>query len=213
MGALADVIYRQTERLVKQRDSSGGNKMKQSERDVQNAIVEALLLDNWMIIRCNQGGRDNRCLSCFGDGCNLCNGTGKGRYTRFAWWQVLGLDAQDSGISDVIADKQVDEVLYYQDGITGEFIPYDKEVCIHLAVEVKAPRKKTCPKCNGHGWYAQNTYTCELCGGSGKVSNKNDRVTAKQQAFLDAVEQHGGISIVADCLEDIAPYFERVDVQ
>ena len=124
--------------------------MKQTEADVQRAIIEALLYDGWMILRVNQGARND------------------GQYVRFAWWQCLGTDQQDSGISDVIALKNVE----YGGG-------YFKRL---LAVEVKAPGKK-----------------------------KN--VTAKQQAFLDAVEEHGGISIVADCLEDIEPYLERTEVQ
>ena len=135
-----------------------------SEKQVQAAIVEALLWDGWLILRINQGGRHEQY--------NDLGGIQRKRYIRFAFWQILGMDAQDSGFSDVIAMKVVraeDEII----SVTGPMI---------LAVECKAPGKK-----------------------------KN--VTAKQQAFLDAITEHGGIAIVADCLKDIEPYLDRVEAQ
>ncbi len=128
-----------------------------NEKDVQKAIVEALIWDVWMILRINQGGRHD------GD-----------RYIRFATWQALGIDQQDSGISDVIAMKDID---YTYTGDTGEH-----RVRTVLAIEVKAPGKK-------------------------------GNVTDKQRAFLDSFEEHGGIAIVADSLEDIEPYLDRVEAQ
>ena len=131
-----------------------------SERDVQRAIVEALVWDGWLIIRVNQGGRHE---------------DETGRYVRFAFWQELGMNQQDSGISDVIAVKYITDGLQY-------LIGKENPKCVLLAIECKAPGKK-----------------------------KN--VTVKQQAFLDAVTEHGGIAIVADCLEDVTPYLERAKVQ
>ena len=168
-----------------------------SEKDVQNAIVEALVLDGWLVIRPNGGGM------------SVKNRDGSNRYVRFSYWQHLGIDQQDSGISDVIADKQVDEVLYIQDGITGEFVPYDKKVCIHLAIKCKAPGKKArCPICLGYGTYFE--VVCHKCHGE-KVISKKKKPTAKQQAFLDAVTEHGGIAIIADDLSDVLPYLDRVE--
>ena len=46
-----------------------------------------------------------------------------------------------------------------------------------------------------------------------KAPGRKSKVTANQQAFLDAVQEHGGISIVADCLEDVQPYLDRAEVQ
>ena len=54
-----------------------------------------------------------------------------------------------------------------------------------LAIEVKAPGRK----------------------------NKAGAVTAPQMSFLQAVNDHGGIAIVADCLEDVAPYLDKVEIQ
>ena len=135
-----------------------------NEKQVQAAIVEALIWDGWMILRINQGAVK------YQDGIDGETGTIKERYVRFATWQALGIDRQDSGISDVIAIK-ARPVLVLSDGT--EFAP------ILLAIEVKAPGKK-------------------------------GNVTAKQQAFLDAIEEHGGISIIADDLSDVLPYLDRV---
>ncbi len=123
-----------------------------SEANIQRAIVEALIWDGWLILRINQGARSE-----------------DGRYVRFAMWQALGIDQQDSGISDIIAIK---------DRRTAWFNPRRTM----LAIEVKAPGKKA-------------------------------NVTDNQQAFLDAITEHGGISIVADSLEDIQPYLDRAKVQ
>jgi hypothetical protein len=163
-----------------------------TEKDVQRAIVEALVWDGWLVMEINQGAMTSR-------------PTGEKAYIRFAVWQALGIDQQDSGISDVIADKQVDEVLYYQDGITGEFIPFDKEVCIHLAVECKATGKGDKLK------YALR--------GIGREENvlfqKLDKREKNQARFLWSVQDHGGTAIVADDLDDLvqAGVLERIELQ
>ncbi len=130
-----------------------------SEKDIQRVIVEALVWDGWLILRINQGGRHVPV--------DVLGGTGP-RYVRFAYWQALGIDQQDSGISDVIAIK----IRHDLGGLAA----------VILAIEVKAPGKKA-------------------------------NVTDKQQAFLDAIEEHGGIAIVADSLEDIEPYLDRAEAQ
>ena len=135
-----------------------------SEKDVQRAIVEALVWDGWLILRINQGGMERRTRVNSETGYEL-----PPRYIRFAYWQALGIDQQASGISDVIAVKGI-----VYDGV------YDGPIL--LAIEVKAPGKK-------------------------------GNVTANQQAFLDAIENHGGIAIVADSLEDIEPYLDRAKAQ
>ncbi len=146
-----------------------------SEADIQKAIVEALIWDGWMILRINQGGRHNLYPNT-PDGYVGINK--KNRYIRFAYWQTLGIDQQDSGISDVIAMKET---------LFGKRDNEDDSVeTIYLfqllAIEVKAPGKKS-------------------------------NVTDKQRAFLYAIEEHGGIAIVADSLEDIEPYLDRVIAQ
>ena len=130
-----------------------------SEKDIQRVIVEALVWDGWLILRINQGGRHVPV--------DVLGGTGP-RYVRFAYWQALGIDQQDSGISDVIAIKDLR-------GLGGL-------AAVILAIECKAPGKKA-------------------------------NVTDKQQAFLDAIENHGGIALVADSLEDIEPYLDRAIAQ
>ncbi len=141
-----------------------------SEKDIQRAIIEALVWDGWMILRINQGGRHD------GD-----------RYIRFATWQALGIDQQDSGISDVIAVKRItigdshNWVFHGTAGSADEWIEVPMRTVL-LAIEVKAPGKKA-------------------------------NVTDKQQAFLDAIEEHGGIAVVADSLEDIEPYLDRAIAQ
>ena len=139
-----------------------------SEKDVQRAIVEALVWDGWLILRINQGGMERRTRVNSETGYEL-----PPRYIRFAYWQALGIDQQASGISDVIAVK-ARPVLVLTDGT--EF------ALMLLAIECKAPGKKA-------------------------------KVTDKQQAFLDAIEEHGGIAVVADSLEDIEPYLDRAKAQ
>ncbi len=152
-----------------------------SEANIQKAIVEALIWDGWMILRINQGGRRDDWYD---------NITGKEihiklpgilptktRYVRFAYWQALGIDQQDSGISDVIAIKSRRTQTYNHQGR-----PIMIDISVNIAIEVKAPGKKA-------------------------------NVTDKQQAFLDAIEEHGGIAIVADSLEDIEPYLDRAIAQ
>ncbi len=140
------------------------------EADVQKAIIEALVWDGWMILRINQGGMERRTLVNSETGYELPK-----RYIRFAYWQALGIDRQDSGIADVLVLKTVPE--WYQDE-DGNPVPQ----FILLAIECKAPGKK-------------------------------GNVTDKQQAFLDAITEHGGIAIVADSLEDIQPYLDRAIAQ
>ncbi len=52
-----------------------------------------------------------------------------------------------------------------------------------------------------------------LLGVECKAPGRKSKVTHAQSQFLAAVEQAGGIPIVADCLEDVAPYLNRVEVQ
>ena len=138
-----------------------------TEADVQRAIVEALIWDGWLILRVNQGGwkkeREVYCPRCKA----IVTEGGKG-YVRFAYWQALGTDQQDSGISDVIAVKA-------WGGMMGG------EVMV-LAIEVKAPGRKA-------------------------------KVTHAQSHFLAAIESHGGIAIIADSLDDVAPYLDKVQVE
>ncbi len=149
-----------------------------SEADIQRAIVEALVWDGWLILRINQGGRYVPV--------DVLGGTGP-RYVRFAYWQALGIDQQDSGISDVIAVKAIaigdshNWVFHGTAGSADEWIEVPMRTVL-LAIEVKAPGKKA-------------------------------NVTDKQQAFLDAIEEHGGIAVVADSLEDLEPYLDRVNVE
>ena len=141
-----------------------------SEKDVQRAIVEALVWDGWLILRINQGGMKRRTRFNSETGYEL-----PPRYVRFAYWQALGIDQQSSGISDVLAMKTTTEWYHDEDGnAVYQFIV--------LAIECKAPGKK-------------------------------GNVTANQQAFLDAIEAHGGIALVADSLEDIEPYLDRAIAQ
>lgn len=129
--------------------------MRQSESDIQTAIIEALVYDGWLVLRINQGG--------------MFVGQREDRYVTFARWQALGQPVTGKGISDILAFK-------------AESCPYDSFPSGVLAIEVKAPGKKF------------NT-------------------SEHQQAFLDAIAEHGGIAIVADCLEDVAPYLDSVEVQ
>ena len=46
-----------------------------------------------------------------------------------------------------------------------------------------------------------------------KAPGKKANVSQAQADFLAAIEEHGGTAIVADCLEDVAPYLDRVEVQ
>ena len=153
-----------------------------SERDVQRAIIEALVWDGWMILRVNQGGayQPKKCTVCNGAGCRSCNWDGVKyvRYTRFAWWQALGIDPQDSGFSDVIAVKWVRDTSD-EDGDGNLYWEHKTEL---LAIEVKAPGRKA-------------------------------KVTHAQSHFLAAIEAHGGIAIIADSLDDVAPYLDKVQVE
>lgn len=150
--------------------------MKQSESDIQNAIIEALVFDGWLVIRINQGGRGGKykCPYCdnYVISCGVCNTpiSQSNRYTRFAFWQALGIESTDKGIADVIAVKSETRPLW---------TPSEFRL---LAIECKATGKK------------------------GNVSKA-------QRRFLDEVEDHGGIAIVADCLEDIQEYLDRAVVQ
>ena len=132
-----------------------------SEADVQRTIIDALLWDGWMFLRINQGG--------------MFIGQRKERYVKFAWWQHLNIDPQDSGIADVIALKLSTKKGNYTTGT----IPMIFRL---LAIEVKAPGRKS-------------------------------KVTHAQARFLAAIKDHGGIAIVADCLEDVEPYLDRVAAQ
>ena len=178
--------------------------MKQTEADVQRAIIEALIYDGYLILRVNQGGRHREAVSCnwcggsglhLGSLCQRCSGgglIGKFGYTRFAWWQALGIDQQDSGISDVIA--------LCPGGVTFskplEIIEHHTPIL--LAIECKASGKGE--KLKTAMMYSQDHDAFE-------VLSKREK---KQARFLWAVEDHGGIAIVADCLEDVGPYLERI---
>ena len=145
-----------------------------TEKDIQRSIIEALVWDGWLILRINQGGRHVPV--------DVLGGTGP-RYVRFAYWQALGIDQQDSGISDVIAMKLklTGERIHHHPATMDEWIGLEMYP-VFLAIECKAPGKKA-------------------------------NVTDKQQAFLDAIEEHGGTAVVADSLEDIEPYLDRAEAQ
>lgn len=59
-----------------------------TETDLQRAIIDTLLWDDWLVLRVNQGAmrRDSDLI-------------------RFAYWQALGSDESHAGISDVMALK------------------------------------------------------------------------------------------------------------
>ena len=60
-----------------------------AESDIQRAIIDALVLDGWLVVRVNSGG------ATFGDG----------RYVRFVRWVALGFEESDAGVADVLAFK------------------------------------------------------------------------------------------------------------
>ena len=127
-----------------------------SEADIQRAIIEALVYDGWLVLRINQGARQEM-----------------GRYVPFSYWSATGYGHHiDKGASDLLAIKARPA--------TGPLCEHDYVAV--LAIEVKAPGKKA-------------------------------NVSHEQTHFLAAVEEHGGIAIVADCLEDVAPFLNRVEVQ
>ncbi len=164
--------------------------LKISEKDVQNAIVEALLFDGWLVIRQNSGGMTAK------------NRDGSKRYIRFSFWQVLGLDPQDSGIGDVIAMKitqWISPILETWGGIQQEV----REVPQLLAVECKAPGKKA----------KLQAVLDEDLGEAGPLFQKLSKREKGQARFLFAVREHGGIAVVADNIIDIEPYLERAKVQ
>ena len=135
-----------------------------SESDIQAAIFEALVFDGWLVLRINQGG--------------MFVGQREDRYVKFAFWQVLGIEPADKGISDILAVKW-----FATHTNLNEFD--HRPIPRFLAIEVKASGRK----------------------------NKAGAVTAPQLSFLQAVNEHGGIGIVADCLEDVAPYLDNMEVQ
>ncbi len=171
-----------------------------SEADIQGAIIEALVWDGWLILRVNQGGMygETTCPACHGVrgmACNQCNGAGiiASRYVRYAWWQVLGMDPQDSGISDVIAlgvIRAEDEII----SVTGPMI---------LAIEVKAPGKKM----------KLHTALIDPLREDGIAFNKLVKREKNQAEFLFDIQDHGGIAIVAGDLSDVAPYLDRIEEQ
>ena len=150
-----------------------------SEADVQRAIIDALVWDGWLIIRVNQGGRHE---------------DETGRYVRFAFWQVLSMNQQDSGISDVIAMKGIE---WYT-----KSDKYLKDVTL-LAVECKAPGKKK----------NLQAVLDEDLGEDGILFQKLSERDKGQAIFLFAIRDHGGIAVVADCLEDVESYLDRVKVE
>ena len=156
--------------------------MKQTEADIQKAIIEALLWDGWMIIRVNQGGRHVPV--------DVLVGTGP-RYVRFAYWQTLGIDQQDSGISDVIALKDIFHESFGMQVYAPRF----------LAVEVKATGKAK--KLKTAMLYSEHHMAYKLL-------NKREK---HQALFLWSIEEHGGTAVVADRLEDIELYLDRVNVE
>ncbi len=152
----------------------------QSEADIQKAIVEALVWDGWLILRINQGGRHVPV--------DVLGGTGP-RYVRFAYWQALGIDQQDSGISDVIALKTYKDTLF-----PGTL----------LAIEVKA---------TGKAKKLHAAVMDDILREGGPTFQKLVKREQGQALFLWSIIDHGGIAIVADSLEDILPYLERVEAQ
>lgn len=63
--------------------------MQASEAEIQDAIIEALIYDGWLVLRVNAGAMDV-------DG---------ERYVRFGMWQCLGMDEQDAGQPDLVAAR------------------------------------------------------------------------------------------------------------
>ena len=170
-----------------------------SESDIQAAIIEALVFDGWLVLRINQGGRHGglTCPTCYGAGypdCRTCKGDGeiKSTYTRFAFWQMLGQSATDKGISDIVAVKE-----------------YALPPSIHMpswltkliTIEVKAPGKGDKLKVALKYRYDDDLFP------------KMGEHEWNQARYLWAVQDHGGIAIVADCLEDVEPYLDSVEVQ
>ena len=165
-----------------------------TEAQVQAAIIEALVFDGWLVIRVNQGGMQDKRLNAVGQM------TSK-RYVRFAFWQMLGQPATDKGISDLLAMKaglDINRDMGYMDGRVGPII---------LAIEVKAPGKKA--KLSRALIAPLESEHRELT----KWFEKLDDREKNQTRFLWSVIDHGGIAIVADCLEDVAPYLDRAEVQ
>lgn len=151
--------------------------LKITERDVQNAIVEALVWDGWMILRVNHGQQQQ-----------------VGEQSWEIYWQALGMNAQDSGISDVIAVKakpaRAPQCAYH-------------DLLWLLAIEVKAP---------GKGDKLLVVFN-DPWREDGAAFRQLDKREKGQAMFLWAVQDHGGIAILADCLGDIADYLERIEAQ
>ena len=147
-----------------------------SESDIQAAIFEALVFDGWLVLRINQGARTGFAYQC--DYCGRHGDEPTAGYVRFAFWQALGIELTDKGISDLLAVKW-----FATHTKLNEFD--HRPIPRFLAIEVKAPGRK----------------------------NKAGAVTAPQMSFLEAIQEHGGIAIVADCLEDVAPYLNSAEVQ
>ncbi len=167
-----------------------------SEADVQRTIIEALVWDGWMVLRINQGGAK------YQYGFDSEKGEIRYRYVRYSFWQVLGLDPQDSGIGDVIAMKitqWISPILETWGGIQQEV----REVPQLLAVECKAPGKKA----------KLQAALDENLGEDGPLFQGLSKREKGQARFLFAIRDHGGIAIVADDLADIEPYLERAKVQ
>ncbi len=168
-----------------------------SEADIQRTIIEALVWDGWLILRVNQGARTG-----FAYQCSHCgyHGDEFAGYVRFAWWQALGMDPQDKGISDVIALKLSTKKGNYTTGT----IPM---VFRLLAIEVKAP---------GQGDKLARALVAPLEAAHRETTKwfaKLDKREKNQARFLFEFQDHGGIAIVADDLSDVAPYLDRIEEQ
>jgi len=108
-------------------------------------------------------------------------------------WQMLGMEKTQAGIADVIAVKS------QLTGIDGDFI----ELPTILAIEVKAPGKAEKLK-----------YALRAIGTDENVLfTQLEKREQNQARFIWAIRDHGGIGIVADSLEDLKPYLDRVEVQ
>ncbi len=163
--------------------------MKQTESQVQAAIIEALVFDGWLILRINQGGAYS-----ITDALEVTEP--KKRYITFARWQALGIEPTDKGIADVIAVKDI-KVSIQWPGPNHYIFPR------FLAIEVKATGKKA----------KLQAALDEDLGEDGPLFQKLNEREKGQARYLFAVREHGGIALVADCLEDVAPYLDRVEVQ
>ena len=158
-----------------------------SEADVQRAIIEALVFDGWLVTRVNQGGAYS-----ITDALEVTNP--KKRYITFARWQVLGQEPTDKGISDLSAMKA-----------RKSFNPNcpDHDNLWILGIETKATGKAA----------KLQAVLDEDLGEDGVLFQKLPEREKGQARFLFAFREHGGIAIVADSLEDIQPYLDRVEVQ